>query len=137
MPAADFPSPGASASPADAGTSRHLLLLVGANIALQLVSASLIKYGASLGRTHLLLVLAVLAVVMLLSLGRFAAWHAMHRRYPVSVAYPASALFFPCVVALAYAMGEPVSAPQAAGAALVTAGVLLLLRANSQDDVGA
>jgi len=120
------------------GSNRLLLILVGANIALQLISASLIKFAASLDKAHLMIILAVLAGVVLLSLGRFAAWNAMHRRYPVSVAYPASALFFPCVVALAYALGEPVSGPQALGAGLVTLGVLILLRKGaSQDDVTA
>lgn len=127
-----------AARSAQPGSNRRLLALVGANITLQLVSASLIKYAASLGRSHLVVILGVLAGVIVLSLGRFAAWNAMHRRYPVSVAYPASALFFPCVVALAYALGEPISMPQAAGAGLVTLGVLLLLRdRNSTDEVNA
>lgn len=114
--------------------SKLLLVLVGINIALQLTSASLIKYAAGLGHARLWALLAVLSVVMTLSLGRFAAWHAMHRRFPVSVAYPATALFFPCLVTLAWLMGEPVSLRQALGALLVTAGVLMLIRSDSEQE---
>lgn len=105
-----------------------LLALVGVNIALQLINASLIKYATGMLKFNLGVVAMVLAIVLALSLGRFMVWGAMHKRFPVSVAYPATALFFPCVVALAYAYGEHVSAPQASGATLVTLGVLLLLR---------
>lgn len=119
---------------ATSGT-KLLLGLVGINIALQLTSASLIKYASGLGLARPMPVIAVLALVMFLSLGRFAAWHAMHRRYPVSVAYPASALFFPCLVALAYVMGETVTLRQLLGAAIVTAGVLLLIMVKQDGGV--
>lgn len=115
-------------------TNALLLALVGINIALQLISASLVKYAADLGKAQSWLLLAVLSVVMALSLGRFAAWHAMHRRYPVSVAYPATALFFPCLVTLAWFLGEPVSLRQALGAVLVTFGVLLLIRSDAKQE---
>jgi drug/metabolite transporter (DMT)-like permease len=114
--------------------NKLLLALVGVNIALQLTSASLIKYAAGLGHARMWALLVVMSIVMALSLGRFAAWHAMHQRFPVSVAYPATALFFPCLVSLAWFLGEPVSLRQALGAVLVTIGVLMLIRSDSEQE---
>ena len=104
-----------------------LLALVSLNIALQLVNASLIKYASGRSLSHGWPVF-VLALVTVLSLGRFVVWGAMHKRFPVSIAYPATALFFPCLVAVAAAYGERVSLAQVLGACLVTMGVVLLLR---------
>lgn len=105
-----------------------LLGLVGLNIALQLVNASLIKYASRLSAAQLIMVGVVLAVVALLSIGRFVVWGALHKRFPMSLTYPATALFFPCLVGVAAAFGEHVSTPQWIGACLVTGGVVLLLR---------
>ena len=105
-----------------------LLALVALNIALQLINASLLKFASERGAAHAGLVVLVLALVTLLSFGRFVVWGAMHKRFPVSIAYPATALFFPCLVAIAAAYGEHVSFAQGAGASLVTLGVVLLLR---------
>ncbi|MGH9522844.1 MAG: hypothetical protein ACRD3E_09965 [Terriglobales bacterium] len=105
-----------------------LLGLVALNIILQLVNAALIKYASGHTAEQAGLVTLVLATVTVLSFGRFLVWGAMHKRYPVSIAYPATALFFPCLVVIAAAYGEPVSLAQALGACLVTLGVVLLLR---------
>lgn len=105
-----------------------LLVLVALNIALQLVNASLIKYASSRSAAQGGLVIVVLALVTVLSCGRFVIWGAMHKRFPISIAYPATALFFPCLVAIAAIYGEHVSLAQALGAILVTLGVVLLLR---------
>ncbi len=104
-----------------------LLGLVMANIALQLINANLIKFASIHLHTQTGLVAAVLLVVLGLAGARFAVWGAMHKRYPVSIAYPASALFFPCLVVSSWAWGEAVSAPQIAGAMLVTLGVIMLI----------
>ncbi|HWG10794.1 MAG TPA: hypothetical protein VN693_04770 [Rhodanobacteraceae bacterium] len=105
-----------------------LLWLVILNILLQLVSASLIKLSSSTQTMPLGFILFLLGLVCVLNLGRFMVWGAMHKRFPVSVAYPATALFFPCLVAIAAAYGEHVSFAQVSGACLVTLGVILLLR---------
>lgn len=110
-----------------------LLALVALNIALQLVNAVLIKLASGLSPAQLGWIAAVLAVVAALSVGRFVVWGAMHKRFPISIAYPATALFFPCLVVVAAAYGEPVSVAQVAGAGLVTAGVLLLLLPSRAD----
>ncbi len=105
-----------------------LLALVALNIALQLTNAFLIKYASQRAVAQAGLIGLVLALVTVLSFGRFVVWGEMHKRFPVSVAYPATALFFPCLVAIAAACGEHVSLAQATGACLVTLGVGLLLR---------
>ena len=112
-----------------------LLALVALNIGLQLANAALIKFASGLSAAQLGLIAAVLSLVAVLSFGRFVVWGAMHKRFPVSIAYPATALFFPCLVAVAAAFGEPVSATQVIGAGLVTLGVLLLvLPARTRQD---
>jgi drug/metabolite transporter (DMT)-like permease len=112
-----------------------LLALVALNIGLQLANAALIKFASGLSTAQIGLVAAVLSLVAVLSFGRFVVWGAMHKRFPVSIAYPATALFFPCLVAVAAAFGEPVSATQVLGAGLVTLGVLLLvLPARTRQD---
>lgn len=115
-------------------TSRWLLLgLVLCNIALQLICAALVKYSSGIPLANVLGLGAVVLVILALNVVRFVAWGHIHRRYPLSVAYPATALFFPCLVALAAAMGEQVTAVQWTGAGFVTAGVLLLV-ASGKDD---
>jgi drug/metabolite transporter (DMT)-like permease len=104
-----------------------LLALVTLNIGLQLVNAALIKYASRLTAGQLVVVVLVLTLVVILSFARFVVWGGMHKRFPVSIAYPATALFFPCLVAVAAAFGEHVSAAQIAGACLVTGGVIMLL----------
>ena len=119
--------------------SRHpgiaLALLVAGNVSLQLVGASLVKYTASVPMTAVGIWVLLLTIILTVGFGRFLFWNAMHRRFPVSVAYPANALFFPCVVALAWALGEPVTSPQVAGAILVTIGVLVLMASATQEPV--
>ena len=122
-------------SPAPPRWSRTLLLLlVGINIVLQLTNATLIKLATELGFSRLLPVLAILSAVAILSFGRLVVWNSMHKRFPVSLAYPATALFFPCLVALAWFMGEIVTERQVFGVALVTFGVLLLIRAEGKQE---
>ena len=117
----------ANATPRGRLRTGLLLALVALNIALQLVNAALMKFASGLPAAELGLLAAVLVLVAVLSFGRFVVWGAMHKRFPVSVAYPATALFFPCLVAVAAAFGEPVYATQILGAGIVTGGVLLLL----------
>lgn len=111
-----------------------LLPMVLANIVLQLIGAAMVKYTASLSASQYLLMGGMLLALLALAFGRFLIWNAIHKRYPISVAYPASALFFPAVVALAHYYGEPVSAHQMLGAGVVTAGVLALIATSAWQD---
>ncbi|RAP58434.1 hypothetical protein [Oleiagrimonas sp. MCCC 1A03011] len=104
----------------------HLLTLTMLNVALQVTSAILVKTATLPARIGLLSLLIV-GVVLILNFGRFILWQAIHKRYDLSVAYPASALFFPCVVIASYFFGEQIDAMKVCGAALVTVGVALLM----------
>lgn len=111
-----------------------LLLMVGASVALQLTCATLLKSAAVFAGTRLLTIAAVLAVVGALSFGRFLIWNRIHRAYPVSIAYPLSAVFFPGVVLIAWLSGESVGWAQVAGALLVMAGVVRILSDPNVDE---
>ena len=87
----------------------------------------LLKLAPDAKRANLLPLALVLGAVFALNGARFVTWGALHRRFPISVAYPVSAVFFPAVVAMAWFMGEPVGALQLAGATLVMAGVARIL----------
>jgi drug/metabolite transporter (DMT)-like permease len=104
-----------------------LVALTALNIGLQLGSALLLKLAPDAKRANLLPLALVLGAVFALNGARFVTWGALHRRFPISVAYPVSAVFFPAVVAMAWFMGEPVGALQLAGATLVMAGVARIL----------
>jgi drug/metabolite transporter (DMT)-like permease len=87
-----------------------------------------VKYAAILPmKSAMLLVAAALVLVICLNFGRLLVWNAIHKRYPVSLAYPLSAIFFPGVVIIAWLMGEPVDGMQIAGGIVVMIGVLLML----------
>jgi drug/metabolite transporter (DMT)-like permease len=104
-----------------------LVALTMLNICLQLASALLLKVAPAPTRANLVALGLVLAAVLLLNGARFATWGALHRRFPISLAYPFSALFFPAVVAMAWFMDEPVGTLQICGALLVMAGVARIL----------
>lgn len=106
-----------------------LLLLVVASVCIQLVCATLLKLASADQGQALPLVIGTLALVLALGFLRFLVWNRIHKLYPVSVAYPLSAVFFPAVVLLAWATGEPVGWMQACGAAVVMLGVGRMLSA--------
>jgi drug/metabolite transporter (DMT)-like permease len=104
-----------------------LVALTMLNICLQLASALLLKVAPAPTRANLVALGLVLAAVLLLNGARFATWGALHRRFPISLAYPVSAVFFPAVGAMAWFMDEPVGTLQICGALLVMAGVARIL----------
>lgn len=107
---------------------RSLLVgLVLINVTMQLCSAWLLKLAPPFDAATLLPICLILGAVLALNVTRFVVWGFMHRRFPLSVAYPASALFFPGVLVMAWWFGETVGPAQVAGAALVLVGVALLL----------
>ncbi|GAB2492616.1 hypothetical protein GCM10027084_01510 [Pseudoxanthomonas sangjuensis] len=121
--------------PVAPGSATLLVLLTLFNVGLQLASAALLKFASVRIDPTLLFLALVLAVVLGLNFGRFLAWNAIHKRYPVSFAYPLSALFFPAVVGLAWLTGERVGPWQLAGATLVMAGTaMIVLSARDQPE---
>lgn len=111
-----------------------LLALSLLNVGLQLTSAALIKFAAMWSSPGFAVVFAMLAAVLALNAGRFVIWNRIHKRYPISMAYPLSAMFFPAVVVLAWFMHEPVQGWQIAGASLVMAGVIWILIPENNAD---
>ena len=94
---------------------------------MQLGSALLLKLAPDLHRDNLLSVGLILAAVLLLNLVLFVTWGALHRRFPIGIAYPASAAFLPALLAMAWWLGEDISPQQLVGAAIVLFGVCLLI----------
>jgi drug/metabolite transporter (DMT)-like permease len=120
------------------GTGRHratalLVAFVAGNVSLQLFAAKLVKDASALPPSQPFALALLLGVVLVLAAARFMVWGEMHKRYPLSLAYPANALFFPLVMALAWFYGETVTRMNIAGAALVTAGVVLCLLGNPDE----
>ena len=104
-----------------------LATLIGFNVCMQLGSALLLKLAPDLHRDNLLSVGLILAAVLLLNLVLFVTWGALHRRFPIGIAYPASAAFLPALLAMAWWLGEDISPQQLVGAAIVLFGVCLLI----------
>ena len=110
-----------------------LLAFVAGNVALQLLAAKLVKDAAALPPAQIFALAMLLGIILALSAARFLVWGMMHKRYPLSLAYPASALFFPLVMVLAWFYGETITPTNIAGAALVTAGVVLCVLGNPDE----
>lgn len=117
---------------AGAKASRSLLvMLVLANVCIQLMAALLLKIAPEFSIANAVWIGLVLGGVFALSVVRFWLWGNLHRHFPLSIAYPASALFFPGILAMAWYFGEPVGSKQVVGVVLVLIGVALLL---TEDD---
>ena len=115
---------------------RLLVGLVFLSVGLQLVNAALVKLASATPSPAPLVILGVLTIVLVLSFARFFIWNGIYRRYPISLAYPLSAIFFPAVIAVAWAMGEPVGLFQILGATIVMLGVIRFISpaaANADD----
>lgn len=75
---------------------------------------------------------AGVGVVIILNLVRLGVWGAAHKRFPLSTTFPLSSLFYPMMLLVAVAYGDPVGARQLIGAALITSGsVWLTLRVRA------
>jgi drug/metabolite transporter (DMT)-like permease len=92
-------------------------------VSLQIAGAGLLKSLADArARASWLALGAGIAAVVAINVGRLAVWGFAHRRFPLSTVFPLSALFFPALLVLALAFGEPVRAGEVAGALCITAG---------------
>ncbi|MGQ4660280.1 hypothetical protein [Lysobacter sp. F6437] len=104
-----------------------LVTLVLLNVALQLAAALILKITPDPSMANAIPIVLLMGSVLVLSAGRFWLWGSLHRHFPLSVAYPASALLFPGILALAWFFDEPIATAQLVGVALVLLGVALLL----------
>lgn len=92
-------------------------------VSLQIGGAALLKSLADARtRAPVLLLAAGVAGVLVINAARLAVWGFAHRRFPLSTIFPLSALFFPALLVLALAFGEPVRGSEVAGALCITAG---------------
>ena len=110
-----------------------LVLLTLLNVGLQLGSALILKLAPELDSGRFAWIGILLGGVLALNVARFVIWGVVHRRYPLSIAYPASALFFPGILAMAWWFGETVGPLQVAGAGLIMLGVVILLSDRSTE----
>ena len=110
---------------------RDLVSLVFTSVGRQLINAALVKLASTTPAPPLLVVGGLLMAVLVLSFVRFFIWNGIYKRYPISLAYPLSAIFFPAVVAIAWAMGEPIGILQISGATLVMVGVIRVITPES------
>lgn len=110
--------------------AHHRLLpvaLVFATVLIQLGAAWLLSYAADLNLgIGSIVVLAAVTLAIGLNALRFLIWGYTHRRYPLSQTYPLTALFFPCILTLAWLQGDAVPWYEIAGTALITLGAAVL-----------
>lgn len=102
-------------------------LVVLTTVALQIGAALVLKALADHPHTPMLMLAAGLALVVALNGLRFIAWGAAHKRFPLSLTYPLSAVFFPLMLLVSWQYGEPVAVRQVVGTVLITTGVLWML----------
>jgi hypothetical protein len=96
-----------------------MLVVVG----LQVAGTVLMKVLADSSVHRSLLFLAVgIGAVLFLNLLRLVGWGVAHRYFPISMTFPLSSLYFPAMVAVAFAIGEPVRAKEVIGGLMITAG---------------
>ena len=100
--------------------------IVTLTVLLQLVAAALLRQAAVASHLGLVLPAALIGVALAVHGLRFLLWGYAHRRWPLSMTYPMTAVFFPMIIVMALAYGEPIHATQASGAVLVAAGVAWL-----------
>ncbi|MFQ5508348.1 MAG: hypothetical protein ACE5FN_03315 [Leptospirillia bacterium] len=100
-----------------------MVLVIFAAVALQIISAVVLKGMADHPLLPALFVALGIVLVAALNAARFLAWGYAHRRYPLSHSYPLSSMFFPLMLGVAWLYGDPISANQVAGTVLITAGV--------------
>jgi len=102
------------------------LAVVTVTVLLQLLGAAFLKQASLSARLGLL----VPALLILCAFGvqglRFLLWGYAHKRWPLSVTYPLTAIFFPMLIGLAAFYGEPVTLQQWLGGLCITAGVAWL-----------
>jgi drug/metabolite transporter (DMT)-like permease len=102
------------------------LAMVTLTVLLQLVAAALLKRAAVAAPLGLLLPAVLIAVTLGIHAVRFLLWGYVHRRWPLSHTYPMTAVFFPLILIMAAAYGEPIHLNQVLGGLLIAGGVAWL-----------
>jgi hypothetical protein len=100
------------------------LVVVFVAVALNIASAVTLKALAGLASPTLWTLGAAGVLVTGLNVVRFVVWGVAHRKYPLSLSYPLSSMFFPLMLGVSYLYGDPVGFREVAGTGLITLGVL-------------
>jgi multidrug transporter EmrE-like cation transporter len=66
------------------------------------------------------------SMVLTLNGARLVIWLLANRRFPLSTTYPLTSIFFPIMLAISYAYGEPVNVLKILGTLLIASGVFWL-----------
>lgn len=103
------------------------LLLVSIAVALNLLSAIVLKEAADMGRPTLMAIIGILTLVALINLFRVMFWAAIHRRFPLSASYPLTSIFFPMILIISALYGENIGTSKIVGTLFITLGVVVLI----------
>ena len=105
-----------------------VLLVVMANI----TGAVVLKELAMRPELSILWLISGVAIVVFLNGFRFVIWGIAHSRYPLSMTFPLTSLFFPLLLAVSYFYGDPLPWTKWLGTGLITAGVFWLAWKNNK-----
>ena len=103
------------------------LLLVSIAVALNLLSAIVLKEAADMGHPTLMVIAGIIMLVALINLFRVMFWAAIHRRFPLSDSYPLTSIFFPMILAISALYGESIGMGKIVGTLFITLGVVVLV----------
>jgi multidrug transporter EmrE-like cation transporter len=95
--------------------------IVGANVASGLLLKTLADHASGWLITGI-----GFAIVFILNGVRLVIWLLANRRFPLSTTYPLTSLFFPIMLGISYAYGEPVDMLKIVGTLLIASGVFWL-----------
>lgn len=111
---------------AHATSGLRAIALVLVTVMFGVASAVILKEAALRPNLGRLALSGVFALVIAVNGARFLVWGYIHNRYPLSLSYPLTSMFFPLVLLLGYFYGEPITWPKIVGVLLITGGTALL-----------
>ena len=95
-------------------------------VLLQLGAAALLKQAALVAPRGLWIPALLIGMALGIHALRFLLWGYVHRRWPLSHTYPMTAVFFPLIIVMAAAYGDPIHLNQVLGGLLIAGGVAWL-----------
>lgn len=102
------------------------VVLVLGIVAINVTSGILLKILASNGGDNRLLLVLGFGTVFVLNGARLVVWLFANRHFPLSTIYPLTSLFFPVMLVVSYAYGDPITVSRLLGTLLITFGVFWL-----------
>lgn len=102
-----------------------MVALVLSTVLIQIVVAILLKQLADSSLRSHWLVAGIIAAAAGLNGIRFLVWGYTNKHYPLSSSYPLTALFFPCILLVSAAYGEPIAWGKVGAVLVIVAGLTL------------